>query len=343
MLLPISIYRFLLPKHSNYNLFALLQKYIPLIFLAMALACDNSTLPVNVKIQQRGPVLKISCSPGLRAFEAIDNRRVQPARNRFARYVCINGTSFQQIGANGFENTSFFCADSRGKHCPPLQFHRSLGLLKMNKSVAVWGPKVGNFSILYCTFGIWRQLGDSKLPSGVRVGRTGSSATSAPDTNKTPHVSRAVQTKHPSNPAISKSHPGLHISSTLPANSRLTTTPSAPIRTEARPSRTESGSTRPPYFPVEAEYPVFSLPDNAFDDTSIVTSDLAALANDISSALHQRLLQSILTASVTLVAVTCGGLLCAFGFYYLLKRRKAAIKHRVEKAKERLDRIIAVP
>uniref|UniRef100_A0A0X3PXC8 Uncharacterized protein n=2 Tax=Schistocephalus solidus TaxID=70667 RepID=A0A0X3PXC8_SCHSO len=309
----------------------------------MILACDHSTLPANVKIQHKGPVLKISCLPGLRAFEAIEYRRVQPARNHFVRYICLNGSIFRQIGANGFENTFFFCADIGGKGCPSLQFQLSIGLLKMNKSVAVWEPKIGNSSILYCTFGVWRSLGDGRLPEGVRVGKTDSTGTRARDTLKDPHVLSGVKANNPSKATSSKSHFRLYKPHSVPSNFRAYTTPSPPIRTEDQSLRTESSVTRPPYFPVETEYHVISLPSNVFGDTAIETSDLAAIANDISSALHQRLLQSILTASGTLVAVTCGGLLCAFGFYFLLKRRKVEIKHRVEEAKDRLDRIITVP
>lgn len=90
--------------------------------LATSLACDPSDLPRGTRVTAHGPVLKVICEPGLQAFEmtpasiststADDKNRLlpTPTKRKFARFICMYGTTYQRINPEGVDPTLFFCA-----------------------------------------------------------------------------------------------------------------------------------------------------------------------------------------------------------------------------------------
>uniref|UniRef100_A0A0R3W4S0 Sushi domain-containing protein n=1 Tax=Taenia asiatica TaxID=60517 RepID=A0A0R3W4S0_TAEAS len=141
--------------------------------LAVSLACDPSTLPKGVRISQNGPVLKLTCDPGLQPLEMAyatspaDLLFPVPSKRKFARYVCVDGATYQRINAQGIERSSFFCTDVQSNLCDPLENSAERGHLRVEGAVAIWQSVSGSQrSVLYCAHGVWHRLGGGSLPYG---------------------------------------------------------------------------------------------------------------------------------------------------------------------------------
>ncbi|CDS40708.1 hypothetical protein EmuJ_000830200 [Echinococcus multilocularis] len=155
---------------------SLLYQILFYFSLAVSLPCDPSTLPRGVRISQNGPVLKLTCDSGLQPLEMAHFTSSAglllpiPSKRKFARYVCVNGASYQRINAQGIERSFFFCTDGQSNLCDPLENSAEHGHLQVEGTVAIWRSVTGSQrNVLYCAHGVWHRLGGGPLPYGVTV------------------------------------------------------------------------------------------------------------------------------------------------------------------------------
>ncbi|KAL5112367.1 hypothetical protein TcWFU_006703 [Taenia crassiceps] len=308
--------------------------------LAVSLACDPSTLPRGVRISQNGPVLKLTCDPGLQPLEmayttsSADLLFPVPSKRKFARYVCMDGASYQRINAQGIEHSFFFCTDGQSNLCDPLENSAEHGHMQVEGAVAIWRPVVdAQRSVLYCAHGVWHRLGGGPLPYGVTVksqkkekllttpGTTESASTGASNDKVISTISVTVPMSPPHTATTTSVNSEVEY---LHSWSRLLPPPASPqAHISSHPPRSEVGSPDPK--PVE--------------NLHIPTANIIVFAESISLALHDQFHKCTRIAFYCMLVIGMGALIAGL-LVLLLVCRRSRLATNVVEAQERLKNII---
>ncbi|KAM7539771.1 hypothetical protein Aperf_G00000033253 [Anoplocephala perfoliata] len=336
------------------NLSQIFLYYIILLSsLAISLACDPSTLPRGVQISTNGPVLKLTCEPELQPFEmahfpnATSNTTTTndtdpfpiPSKRKFARYVCMHGTSYQRVNPHGIELSHFFCADVDKSRCKAgLEFSPEHGRLLVHGSVAVWRSKSSpEGSILYCIRGVWHRLGDSLLPPGVsnkyQIERK-SRLTAFTSTSTIAMQDVVTSTSTPSKPLSTRTtespvKKSLHLNPIyLP---RLRLPPFSSSRTHI--AHTNSKSLSP------SEQAFSSRPSKS---VNVPQGSLIVISRSVSLALYDGLHRFTRVTFYCILAIGIATLIIGLMIYLFLCQRKARLAADEAEAQKRLKYTISL-
>ncbi|KAL5967876.1 hypothetical protein TSMEX_004380 [Taenia solium] len=307
--------------------------------LAVSLACDPSTLPKGVRISKSGPVLKLTCDPGLQPHEMAyatspaDLLFPLPSKRKFARYVCVDGATYQRINAQGIERSSFFCTDVQSNLCDPLENSAERGHLRVEGAVAIWQSVSGSQrSVLYCAHGVWHRLGGGSLPYGVTV-----------KSQQKEKFLTTPSTTEPASKGASNDEITTTISVTVPLPQSRTTT--APVNSRVECLRLPS-RLPPPSASLQAHissHPPRSevnSPDlESVENLHIPTANIIVFAESISLALHDQFQKCTRIAFQCMIVIGTGALIAGLLVLSFVCRRSRLAVNVVE-AQERLKNVI---
>ncbi|VDO06858.1 unnamed protein product [Rodentolepis nana] len=328
-------------------------QFLLIASLTISLACDPSDLPKGTRVTAHGPVLKVLCEPGLQAFEMTTTTTTTPmptttsndkshllptpTKKRFARFICMYGTSYQRIKPDGVDSTLFFCADKVNTECDDLEYSSKYGHLVMEGTVAIWQPVSSNESqriVLYCLYGTWYQLNGESLPQELIVKHKEKKESTA----LLPTMATATATTLPN--AIEKnlgdsSEPVLpnlespEQNSTLLNPFHLTSLYLPPFLLP----RTTATTTPKPITLAEHE--------NS-QNTYFPQRDIIVIAQSISLALHDSLHRCTRIAFYCMLVIGIMTLLIGLVIFFYLCRRRALLAADAKEAQVRLKHSISV-
>ncbi|KAH9285663.1 hypothetical protein ECG_01207 [Echinococcus granulosus] len=324
---------------------SLLYQILFFFSLAVSLPCDPSTLPRGVRISQNGPVLKLTCDSGLQPLEMAHFTSSAglllpiPSKRKFARYVCVNGASYQRINSQGIERSFFFCTDGQSNLCDPLENSAEHGHLQVEGTVAIWRSVTGSQrSVLYCAHGVWHRLGGGPLPYGVTVksqqkekflstpGTTASTTAGASNGEIITTISATVP--------FPSSHP-----TTTPVNSivELLHLPSRLLPPPSSPPAHVSCTTPKSHLRLSEES---SLDPKSAGQLHIPTANIILFAESVSLALHDRFHRCARMALYCMIFIATGALIASL-LVLMLVCRRARLTANVVQVQERLKNTIA--
>ncbi|VUZ45749.1 unnamed protein product [Hymenolepis diminuta] len=317
--------------------------------LATSLACDPSDLPRGTRVTAHGPVLKVICEPGLQAFEmtpasistftADDRNRLLPipTKRKFARFICMYGTTYQRINPKGVDPTLFFCADKVKTECDDLEYSPEHGHLLIEGTVALWQPVSSNKSqsrVLYCLHGTWYHLDGEPLPGEITIkyrpkkGTTITIPTITTTTTATPSntveknletVSEPISQNLEYPPKKSMLYNPFHLPNLcLPPFLRLRTTTTTTPKPLILPKNEES------------------------QDIHFPQRDIIVIAQSVSLALHENLHRCTRIAFYCMVVIGIMTLLISLMIFLYICRRRALLAADAIEAQKRLKHSISV-
>ncbi|KAM3174788.1 hypothetical protein ACTXT7_009809 [Hymenolepis weldensis] len=330
--------------------------------LATSLACDPSDLPRGTRVTAHGPVLKVICEPGLQAFEmtpasiststADDKNRLlpTPTKRRFARFICMYGTTYQRINSEGVDPTLFFCADKVKTECDDLEYSTEHGHLLVEGTVAIWQPVSSNKSqsrVLYCLHGTWYHLDGKPLPQEMLLVFTWFSSVSEITIKYKPKKETTTTIPTTTTTATTTSSNTIEknletISEPIPQNlehppkkSMLYNSfylPSLYLPPLLRLRTTTTTTPEPLIFPENEES----------QDTHFPRRDIIVIAQSVSLALHDNLHRCTRIAFYCMVVIGIMTLLISLMIFLYICRRRALLAADASEAQKRLKHSISV-
>nr|CDS33400.1 hypothetical protein HmN_000513800 [Hymenolepis microstoma] len=318
--------------------------------LTMSLACDPSDLPKGTRVTAHGPVLKVLCEPGLQAFEmtpasiptstANDKSHLlpTPTKGRFARFICMYGTTYQRIKHDGVDPTLFFCADKVNTECDDLEYPSKSGHLLIEGTVAIWQSTSSNESqsaVLYCLHGTWYHLNGKSLPKELIVKHKGKKESTA----LIPSTTTETTAMKPSN-AIEKNLG--EISESVPPDLESPEKSSMSFNPFHLPNLYLPPFLRPRTTTTTTPKPLTFAENEDSKNTHFPQRDIIVIAQSISLALHDSLHRCTRIAFYCMLVIGIMTLLIGLVIFFYICRRRALLAADAKEAQERLKHSISV-